>query len=67
MVVVKPCERCGGEVSDQYHRVNSDNHGDLWSCPACSPDGETLTSRDDRSRSGRYERELDLYEDADGA
>lgn len=56
---MKPCLRCGNPVTAHYHRVNSNNDGELWSCEECSTNGEVLTGPDDESQSERYERNLE--------
>lgn len=56
---MRECLRCGNFVTEDYHRVYCNNDGELWSCLKCTPDGETLTSPDEESRSRRYEENLD--------
>lgn len=60
---MRECERCGSAVSNRYFRVNSvpDETGTelLFSCPACTPTGETLLSLDDDSHSRRYNKKLE--------
>lgn len=56
---MRECLRCENPVTERYHRVNSNNDGELWSCTACTPEGEVLINEDDESHSKRYEDNLD--------
>lgn len=56
---MKSCERCGNPVTETFHRVNSDNAGDLWSCPSCNSRGTPLTGPDDDNSSEMYDKHLD--------
>lgn len=31
------CENCGNHVSDDFHRVFSDDQGEVRACPNCAP------------------------------
>ena len=57
--MLRECKRCGNKVTPTYHRVNCNNYDELWSCPDCTPGGETLTGPDENTRTGIYEEHLE--------
>lgn len=60
--MTKYCDNCGGAVSDKYHRLYSDNAGNLAACINCADSWADVRydangrDRGDSYSHGRYRR-----------